>query len=136
MRLDRVAILLAALLLVACGPGPPATPPVDTFTSNDGTWILQVEPPLADCVLNEPCSFSVRVERSDAAPLPPRLRLEVDAAMPDHRHGLNSRPAVSRSGTETFQVDGLLLHMPGYWEVYFDVTTGAVTERAQLAVER
>ena len=36
----------------------------------------------------------------------------------------------------SYQVDGLLLHMPGYWEVYFDLTTGPVTERAQVAVER
>lgn len=136
MRLERAAALMATLLLVACAEEPPPPPPGETLTSNDGTWVLRVEPPLADCVLNEPCSFSVRVERDDATPLPLRLRLEVDAAMPDHRHGLNSTPTVSGNAGEGFAVEGLLLHMPGYWEIYFDVTTGPVTERAQLAIER
>jgi hypothetical protein len=135
MGLERWAILLAVLALCACKAEPPALPTMDRFTSNDGSWQLQVEPPLADCALNEPCSFAVRVERADAAQVR-RLRLEVDAAMPDHRHGLNARPQVSGNARDGFQVEGLLLHMPGYWEIYFDLTEGPVTERAQAAVER
>ena len=29
----------------------------------------------------------------------------------------------------------MLLHMPGRWELYFDVGEGALTERAQIEVE-
>lgn len=137
MRLERLALLLGACLLLACSSEvPPPAPAVDTVKSNDGTWSLRIEPPLTDCVLNEPCSFAVTVEGFEGVDLPGRMRLEVDAAMPDHRHGLNARPTVRKKGEGRYSVEGLLLHMPGYWEVYFDLTTGAVTERAQVALER
>ena len=136
MRLERLALAFLALALLACRAEPPAAVRADRLTSNDGTWTLLVEPPLQDCVLGEPCSFRVRVDPTDGTPQPVLPRLEVDAAMPDHRHGLNARPTVRRDREGGYLVDGLLLHMPGYWEVYFDMTTGPVTERAQLALER
>lgn len=136
MRLELAALLIAALVLVGCAERVPPPPSGEALTSNDGSWVLNVEPRLATCVLNEPCSFAVRVEPAGGGPLTQRLRLEVDAAMPDHRHGLNAKPTVSGNARSGFQVEGLLLHMPGYWEVYFDLTTGPVTERAQLALER
>lgn len=61
--------------------------------------------------------------------------LTVDAAMPEHQHGMNRRPVVHARAGGGFQVEGLLFHMPGRWELYFDVTRGAITERAQASVE-
>ena len=137
MRTERLALLLAAALAAAgCGAPPAPEPPRQEILSNGGRWRLFVQPPLADCAVGEPCSFAVRVEGAGGTPPPLLLHLEVDAAMPDHRHGLNLRPAVSGSALDGWRVDDLLLHMPGYWEVYFDLTEGAMTERAQAVVER
>lgn len=47
--------------------------------------------------------------------------LRVDAVMPAHRHGMNYRPSVKPLGQGLWQVDGLLLHMPGEWEWRLDV---------------
>jgi hypothetical protein len=33
-----------------------------------------------------------------------------------------------------YRVDGMLFHMPGYWELYFDLSREGVMERAQGAV--
>ena len=63
------------------------------------------------------------------------VELSVDAAMPEHGHGMNRVPEVRHAGDGRYVVDGMLLHMPGRWEVYFDVTDGALTERAQIEVE-
>jgi hypothetical protein len=135
MRAER-RLLLAALALAAglagCSKPRPVT---EIIESNGGRWRVLVAPPLGTCVGGEPCSLEVSVETRDGEP-PPRLELSVDAAMPDHRHGLVARPAVTRLGESRWRVDGLLLHMPGYWEVYFDLTEGAMTERAQAAVQR
>jgi hypothetical protein len=64
------------------------------------------------------------------------VALAVDAGMPEHQHGMNRRASV-RGGDDNgaFHVDGLLFHMPGRWDIYFDVTRGAITERAQASVE-
>lgn len=43
--------------------------------------------------------------------------LAVDATMPEHRHGMNYTPEITRTGPQAFRADGLLLHMPGRWQV-------------------
>jgi len=48
---------------------------------------------------------------------PPR----VDATMPEHGHGMNYRPTVTAMGKGRFRADGLLLHMPGRWQLSFAV---------------
>ncbi len=46
--------------------------------------------------------------------------LGVDATMPEHRHGMNYRPQVRRLDERHFQADGLLMHMPGRWELVLE----------------
>jgi len=49
-------------------------------------------------------------------------KVQVDADMPAHRHGMNYRAAVSPLGGGVQRADGLMFHMPGTWRVIFDVT--------------
>ncbi len=60
---------------------------------------------------------------------PPTQGLRVDAQMPEHRHGMNYRPTVATTGDGRFVAQGLLLHMPGRWQLLFDVERGGRTER-------
>ena len=55
--------------------------------------------------------------------------LSVDATMPEHRHGMNYTPLVSRAGEQQFHADGLLMHMPGRWQMSFDLRIDGKTER-------
>ena len=55
--------------------------------------------------------------------------LAVDAQMPDHKHGMNYRPTIVPGGDGRYRVDGLVFHMPGYWELSIDVRTGEESER-------
>lgn len=48
-------------------------------------------------------------------------RVEVDARMPEHRHGMNYAPSVATVAPGRFVADGLLFHMPGRWTLSFDV---------------
>ena len=59
------------------------------------------------------------------------VQLSVDAEMPQHGHGMNLRPKVEPGADGRFHVTGMLFHMTGEWQLYFDVTRGAITERAQ-----
>ncbi len=63
------------------------------------------------------------------------VALEVDAAMPEHGHGMNREPVVARRDDGGFDVRGMMLHMGGTWELYLDVTRGPLTERTQLTVK-
>ena len=56
--------------------------------------------------------------------------LKVDAQMPAHRHGMNSRATVEQTAPGTFVARGLMFHMPGAWQVMFDVQDAGGSERA------
>ena len=49
---------------------------------------------------------------------------KVDATMPEHRHGMNYRPAITPLGGGRFRVEGMMLHMAGHWQLSFEVLAG------------
>jgi hypothetical protein len=52
-------------------------------------------------------------------PSPDEVR--VDAHMPEHRHGMNYKPSVVTLGNGMYRAEGLLFHMPGRWELVFEL---------------
>ena len=59
---------------------------------------------------------------------PPVDRVGVRGWMPDHRHGMNYRPAVTLNGLSG-AAEGLLFHMPGRWQLILDVRGAAGREK-------
>jgi hypothetical protein len=57
----------------------------------------------------------------------------VDATMPDHRHGMNYRPTLAARGAGRYVAEGLMFHMPGRWELTFDVESAG--RRTRLATD-
>jgi cytochrome c peroxidase len=55
--------------------------------------------------------------------------IKVDAQMPEHRHGMNYAPTVKALGPGRWRAEGLMLHMPGRWELAFEVTAAGATDR-------
>jgi hypothetical protein len=105
------------------------------LTSNDGAWRIVYEFEKAPIPRGQPFALDVWVFSSDAPDLPRTdVALSVDAAMPEHGHGMNRVPRIEAKGGGRFRAEGLLFHMPGRWELYFDVTRGPITERAQTDV--
>lgn len=149
------AVLLSAALLVALAgcdgdtgresaprPLPPssaaaANAPAATVLSADGTWRVQWRTDPAMIPLDEPFAVEVHVTPADGDALEPEAEpeLAIDARMPHHRHGMLVRPTITRTAPGRFRVEGLMFHMPGYWELHFDVVSGGVVERAQASVE-
>ena len=118
----------------------PAQPPpwagLATIDSNGGSFRIAWRPTPDPIPRGAPWSIDLWVfaARDPAHPLT-GVRLDVDAEMPEHLHGMNRVPRIEPRPDKSFRVEGLLFHMPGRWELYFDVTSGAVTERAQVKVE-
>jgi hypothetical protein len=98
--------------------------------SNDGTirvaYGFETWPP----PLNEPFAMELRAESIDGAAMG-NVAVTADAGMPEHGHGMNVEPTVTVLGGDVFRVENMLFHMPGRWEIYFDVTREGVTSRAQ-----
>ncbi len=60
--------------------------------------------------------------------------VRVDAHMPEHRHGMNSRPTVRAEGAGRYRAEGLLLHMPGRWDLVFELRGPDRTDRLTRSV--
>lgn len=75
-----------------------------------------------------------------AAPVP--VGVAVDAFMPEHGHGMNYKAVVKPAGDAKaakaagahFRADGLMFHMPGRWDLYFDVQSAGGTERLTRSI--
>ena len=78
-------------------------------------------------------SVEVAVCARDSAAAPESVA--VDAHMPEHRHGMNYRTTVTPQTDGRYRADGLMFHMPGRWELVFDVRAGGRTERLTESVE-
>jgi len=51
----------------------------------------------------------------------PPTEVRVDATMPEHKHGMNYRPSVAPQGAGRWRAEGLMFHMPGRWELVFEL---------------
>lgn len=67
-------------------------------------------------------------------PASARLR-RADAVMPEHRHGMNYRPTRVETAPGRWRSEGWLFHMPGRWELRFDVERGDRVERVTLPLD-
>ena len=67
---------------------------------------------------------------------PPARTAKVRGWMPDHRHGMNYRAAVSLTGPKG-AARGLLFHMPGRWQLILDIAGAAGREKltAEMVLE-
>jgi hypothetical protein len=130
-----------AVLLAVAGPVTPAAAPrceapagfpVEQRLESADTVVLYRTVPPAIAVGRH---FAVEavVCAAPAAGAPPGLL--VDAYMPEHRHGMNYRPRVSRRPDGIYVAEGLLFHMPGQWELRFDVQRGGKSERLSVDID-
>ena len=71
--------------------------------------------------------FRLEIALCPAAGAAPPAELRVDAHMPEHRHGMNYRPSVGRRAPGRYRAEGLLFHMPGRWELVFELRAASGT---------
>lgn len=130
-RATRLCATAAAAALafgpVSAGACPAAPEPGFLRAAGDG-FVVWFRPEPAPIAVSAPFGLAAVVCGEPGAPAATGLR--VDAHMPDHRHGMNLRPSVRASGGARYAVDGLMFHMPGRWQVVFDVATAGGTRRA------
>jgi len=111
----------------AVDPAPDCPAPAEGWRLASATLALSVRPEPASPRVGEP--FSLHIALCPAAGGRTVDSLLVDATMPEHRHGMNYRPQVHRVDARHFRADGLLLHMPGRWELVLETRGAAGGER-------
>lgn len=115
-----------------------STPPASEFglgprTSPAGTYSATLSPaaPLKVGVLQ-----TVRLAIRDQSGAPVRgAKVAVDGGMPQHGHGLPTRPrVVAEEADGIYVVDGLRFNMGGWWELKFAVDGPAGADRVTFNV--
>jgi len=135
--LGGLAVIAAALGPVSVAAGDAGLFGAGEVTSGPGgSFVIRWATSPAPLPLNEPFELNVDViVRADIVDDGNPVWLDVDARMPAHAHGMNTRPKVQDLGGGRFVVKGLLFHMAGAWQIRFDVAKGRIREQATMVLE-
>jgi hypothetical protein len=102
--------------------------------SDGGSFDLTLSSSPREIPLNELFEITVQVSAAKTVRDPNPFWISVDATMPTHQHGMNTRARVEDLGNGKFVIRGMLFHMAGEWELAVDVAKGSVHERAKTVV--
>ncbi len=127
MRIPSALVALGTLAASSAGACVPDLPGGGR-TLEAGRYTLAYRPVPAKIPLGDHFSLVFAVCANGGAPLP--ASVSVDAQMPEHRHGMNYKPSIKTEAPGRYRADGLLFHMPGRWELVFNLRAGDRTERA------
>jgi hypothetical protein len=121
----------------ATQPPPPATPsaaatwPAKRKTDR-GNFTVTIQPEGGNIAVNKHFSLGVTVEPGPEAATP--ASVSVDADMPSHGHGMNTKPETIHEGGQRYRANGMLFHMEGDWSIVVEISAGATKERAAFPV--
>ena len=127
----------------ATAPAPPAPsaaalpdladPSWNRVPSRAGTYEVLWRPSTGAVPRNQDFALDVWVLRGGTVAAD--VTLEVRAWMPDHGHGMLRRPSAQRRADGSFHVEGMLLHMRGHWQLFFELLEGSLAETAECALD-
>jgi len=109
--------LLVVLLTAAC-----AAPPADldlalTHTTVEKKFVVTLEPPTTSAAINQIHSWRIQVASPTGVPIT-HARIAVDGGMPQHGHGLPTRPQATQELFDgTYLLEGMKFSMTGWWEI-------------------
>jgi hypothetical protein len=120
-KLSATVAFAAMAAFAALGTGC-ASPPqgLDTALekpSTAGVYRVALVPPAQPAAINQIHSWKVKLATADGTPVR-GASFAVDGGMPQHGHGLPTKPRVTRELADgSYQLDGMKFSMTGWWEL-------------------
>ena len=108
------------------------TPPASEFgtgprTSQNGLYIVSLQD-ARSLAPRKMYTIKVLVYDAETRPLSDAA-IAVDGGMPQHGHGLPTRPRITKNlGAGFYELSGLRFNMGGWWELKLAITTAAGTD--------
>jgi hypothetical protein len=135
---------LAALLLLALATVTSAAcstkPPADQFgfgprTSTASRYIATIEAPAQPLKPRRMLKLQVSILDTAGRPVD-GATIDVDGGMPQHGHGLPTKPRVTRSlGHGRYEIEGLRFNMGGWWELRLAISTPSGGDRVTFNLD-
>ena len=111
-----------------------ASPPPDLDLSMqratlDKKFVVALEAPATPAAINQIHSWQIKVASPTGAPVS-HAHITVDGGMPQHGHGLPTRPQVTRELADgTYLLEGMKFSMTGWWEIKLAIDSPAGTDK-------
>lgn len=132
--------MLALALASGCSADAGARPPQDATeyaterASSQGSFRVSYSTD-APVPVGRLHAWTLHVARPDGTPVTDAA-ITVNGDMPEHRHGLPTRPRVTRNlGQGDYLVEGLKFQMGGWWVMDFDIAAGGRAERVRFNLQ-
>ena len=128
------ASFAGAMLLAAC-----STPPADLelslqHASQQGRFVVRMDPPATGPAINQMHAWQVRVDTADGSPVS-NARIDFDGGMPQHGHGFPTKPRVTRElSPGLYALEGMKFSMTGWWDMRLNIRSGDTADTAVFNV--
>jgi len=103
-----------------------STPPPDLdlslqHPSANGRFIVALQPPPKPPAINQLHAWQIRLTTAEGATVQ-GARFTVDGGMPQHGHGLPTRPQVTQQlPDDSYLLEGMKFSMGGWWEIKLSI---------------
>jgi hypothetical protein len=123
----------------------PSLPPKPTATVEDGTVILRgrgdkglygVEVRFRQPQVGALFTAMTKVTDLTTGAAVPDAKLILDATMPEHRHGMMTRPVHTEISPGAWRSEGMKLHMAGHWVIDATVDAGGKQDTVHIPWEQ
>jgi len=110
------------------------SPPKDldlalTRPSVDNKYVVTLQAPAKPAAINQLHAWQVKLASPTGEPVP-NARIKVDGGMPQHGHGLPTRPQVTRELPDGgYLIEGMKFSMTGWWEIKLAIDGPAGADR-------
>jgi hypothetical protein len=140
---SRGLLALAALFLGACHEAAPPDPRANLRTEK-GTYLVSWRPVPDPIPLSTLFVVETTVRDAETGAPVEDATVTVDARMPAHGHGMQTRPETDPGACDggapptcrhpggVYTTRGMNFHMPGEWALLVDVTRGGVTDHLEV----
>lgn len=125
--MNRFLISTLSLVALATTTGC-MSPPKDldlalTRPSVENKYVVTLQPPARQAAINQLHEWRVKLVSPAGVPVP-NARIKVDGGMPQHGHGLPTRPQVTQALADgTYVIEGMKFSMTGWWEIKLAIDT-------------
>ena len=103
-----------------------------TRQSDNALYTMTIHPNQDPIPINAIHTWKLHLETASGETIE-NATITVDGDMPEHGHGLPTRPKVTQYlGNGDYLVEGMKFQMTGWWVMEFDVTTDGKTDHVQF----
>ena len=94
-----------------------------TRPTAESKFVVTLQPPATPAAINQLHTWQVRLATPAGAPIA-HARIKVDGGMPQHGHGLPTRPQVTQElPGGIYVIEGMKFSMTGWWEIKLAIDT-------------